>query len=112
MDAIPLQLFGLLKLIRVRRLSRIILQLNLREDTKMVNMFITNSVVPKVGKARLLPHNVLALLGVHLVPDCGTRQDMDPTTGLCLHRNRSVRSIRRISILDVAVPFGINAHRK
>ena len=94
MDAIPLQLFGLLKLIRVRRLSKIILQLNLKEDTKMVRALIyCNSAVPKASKIGLLPDHVFTLLGMHLVPNSGTRQDLDTSTRLCDHRDRRVRII-------------------
>ena len=51
----------------------------------MVNYTDRNVVVPEIGEARFLPYNVSALPGVHLVPNSGTGQVLDPSPGLCLH---------------------------
>ena len=69
-------------------------------------------LVSQTGEACLLSDYVLALLGVHLVPDRRTGQDVDPSIGLRLHRNRRVRGNKREAILDITVPFSVNVNGK
>ena len=65
------QLFGLLKLIRVLRLNRIIMYLNLKQDIKAVSDIrpLTDPIctVDQTGQTDLLPADVRPLHRLHLV---------------------------------------------
>ena len=86
-DSTPLQLFGLLKLIRVLRLGRIIRYLNLKDDLKMVCAHFSNTLVSQDCQTRLLPCHVPSLPCMRLVLRRQTGPELDATTRLCVSRD-------------------------
>ena len=81
MESAPLQLFGLLKLVRVLRLGRIIMYMNLKADMKMVRFLEENTfVVSEDHEASFLFGHVPPLRGLCVVFHRAAESHMDSST--------------------------------